>query len=72
MPDVRLMGEWQGAGCAAAISLLIRAKIHRKQTSSGFKAKAIFLSFSFLQEQVYDQTAIISCIRGIHFSRLNY
>lgn len=62
LPDVRLMGQWLGAGCEAGISLLSRAKTHEKQSSRSSKAKAIFVSFRSHQEKVCDQAAHISCI----------
>lgn len=62
VPDVKLLGEWQGAGPGAGISLLSRAKIHGEQPPKSSKAKAIFVSFSSYQEKVRDQTAHVSCI----------
>lgn len=69
MPDVRLMGQWQGAGCAG-ISLLSRAKIHEKQSSRNSKARAIFVSFSAHQEKVCDHTVHQQkvCDHTVHIS----
>lgn len=62
VPDVKLLGEWQGAGPRAGISLLSRAKIHGEQPPRSSEAKTIFVSFSSYQEKVCDQTAHVSCI----------